>query len=232
MVKELISMSEAQETQQPSQEPKAPLGLRIIAKIITYIFHPLFMPVALAFVIISLSPNYFGALPQKQLNYWLLSIGITTLFFPLFSVALMKPLGFLSSLQMPTAKDRIIPLMTSMIFYFWVNHVFGNMPGVTVPLILRVLLLGNFWGIILVFMFNIFTKVSMHTAGAGIMVGILGVLMISSPINMVAPFLLSLLIAGAIGTARLILRAHEPYQIWLGYIIGILVQFAAYWYLK
>jgi hypothetical protein len=232
MVRELKSMSEAQEIQQQPEEPKAPLGLRIIAKIITYIFHPVFMPTALAFVIVYLSPNYFGAISQKQVNLWLLSIGITTLFFPLFSIGLMKPLGFLSSFHMPTAKDRIIPLMTSMIFYFWVNHVFGNMPGVTVPLILRVLLLGNFWAIILVFMFNIFTKVSIHTAGAGVMVGIMAVLMIISPINMLAPFILSLLIAGAIGTARLILRAHVPHQIWLGYIIGILVQFAAYWYLK
>lgn len=224
-------MNEVQDIQQ-EQGKQAPLPLRIIAKIITYVFHPVFMPTALALVIVSLSPTFFGAIPEKQLKLWLLSIGITTAFFPLFSVALMKPLGFLSSYHMPTAKDRIIPLMTSMIFYFWVNHVFGNMPGTTVPLILRVLLLGNFWGIIVAFMFNIFTKVSLHTTGAGIMVGIMGVLMIVSPINMVVPFLISLVIAGAIGTARLILKAHTPPQIWLGYIIGILVQFSAYWYLK
>jgi hypothetical protein len=163
---------------------------------------------------------------------WLLSIAITAVFFPLFSIGLMKPLGFISSYQMPTTKDRIIPLIASMTFYFWVTHVFNNMPGTAVPLILKVFLLGNFWGIIAVFMANIFTKISIHTAGAGAVVGIMIVFMIVSPINMVIPFLVSVVIAGMIGTARLILKAHLPGDIWLGYVVGILAQVGAYFYMK
>ena len=41
-----------------------------------------------------------------------------------------------------------------MIYYFWVSHVFNSMPGVVVPLVLKVLLLGNFWGIIVLFIIN------------------------------------------------------------------------------
>jgi hypothetical protein len=77
----------------------------------------------------------------------------------------MKPLGFISSYKMPTARERTIPLMATMIFYFWISHVFNNMAG-AVPQVLKVLLLGNFWGIIVVFIVNIFTRVSMHTSAA------------------------------------------------------------------
>ncbi len=132
---------------------------------------------------------------------------------------------------MPTTKERIIPLLSTMIFYFWISHVFNSMAGV-VPLPLKVLLLGNFWGIILVFLVNIFTRISMHTSAAGGMIGILIVMQIVGNANMIIPIFIALVLAGIIGTARMILGAHQRGDVWLGYIIGIVVQLAAYLYTK
>ena len=209
---------------------KYPQSLTLLANIVTYVCHPIFMPVVMAFVLYEITP--FAGVSQHQFNLWLLSIAITTLFFPVFSIGLMKPLGFITDFKMPSAKDRIIPLMVSMTFYFWISHVFKSLPNANVPLILKVLLLGNFWGIIILFLINIFTKISMHTAAAGGMVGNIIVLMMSSAVDMEKPFFISLIIAGIIGTARMILGAHQKGDIWLGYIIGILVQLGAYWYMK
>jgi len=215
-----------------NEAPQQPKGLRLLASIISYICHPVFMPIIMTVALSMISPNSFTGIPQKQMGSWYLSIGITGTFFPLFSIALMKPLGFIDSFHMKTARERTIPLMVTMIFYFWVSHVFNSMPGVVVPLILKVLLLGNFWGIILLFLINIFTKVSMHTAAAGGMIGIFIVLMILSPVNMIVPFFIALIIAGLVGSARLILGAHQRGDVWLGYIVGIAVQLAAYVYMK
>jgi hypothetical protein len=49
---------------------------------------------------------------------------------------------------------------------------------------------------------------------------------------MLKPFFISLIIAGIIGTARSVLGAHQRGDIWLGYIVGIVVQVAAYVYMK
>ena len=212
----------------PSRFPKA---LVWAAEGVSYLFHPVFMPLAMAYLLRKLTPVSFSAVTDQKFNLWLISIGITTLFFPLFSIGLLKPLGFLRSLKMPRAQDRIVPLMITMIFYFWVSHVFNSMPGVNVPLILKVLLLGNFWGIIVLFMINIFTKISMHTSAAGGVIGNLIVLLILSPVDMEMPLFISLLIAGVIGTARLITGSHERGDVWLGYIIGILVQLGAWGYM-
>jgi hypothetical protein len=172
---------------------------------------------------------------------WFLSIAITAVFFPLFTILILKPLGFIESYHMRTAKERTIPLMGIMIFYFWVSHVFNSMgiptvlnphPGPVPPLIYKILLLGNFWGIILLFVINIFTKISMHTAAAGGMIGIIIVMMIISPANMTIPLLVAIILAGIIGTARMIVGAHQRGDVWLGYIIGILVQLGAYVYMK
>lgn len=206
-------------------------ALRLAANIISVIFHPVFMPLIMSMVVYKLAPAGFAGLTGKQIGLMFISIGVSTLFFPLFAIGLMKPLGFIGSYHMETARERTIPLMATMIFYFWISHVFNNMAG-TVPLALKVLLLGNFWGIIGIFIINIFTKVSMHTAAAGGMTGILAVLMLSSSANMVLPFFGALLLAGIIGTARLALGAHERGDVWAGYILGIIVQLGAYIYLR
>jgi hypothetical protein len=202
------------------------------ARLVSYVCHPIFMPIIIAISLTRLSPNSFAGISERQLGLWLISITTTAVLFPLVSIALMKQLGFVSSFQMSTARERTIPLMATMIFYFWISQVFNRMPGTAVPLIFKVFFLGNLWGIIVIFMINIFVKVSMHSSAAGGMVGIMTVLLIMSPVNMLVPFFVSLLIAGIIGSARLLMGAHQRGDVWLGYVVGVLVQLGAYLYMK
>ncbi|OSZ82103.1 hypothetical protein CAP35_02200 [Chitinophagaceae bacterium IBVUCB1] len=131
-------------------------------------------------------------------------------------------------------KDRIIPLIGIMIMYFWIYHVANSISDpkdVPAPFILKVMLLGNFWGIILLFIINIFFKLSMHTSAAGGFLGVMIVLLLTNPVNMMLPLFVSLIVCGIIGTARLLLGAHKPAEVWWGYAIGILAQLAAYVYI-
>lgn len=221
--------AEPQPMRPANQQPKV---IRILAMIVSFICHPVFMPLIMAVVLNMLSPVSFSGITPKQQGMLLINIVISSVMFPLLSILLMKPLGFITSYHMPTAKERTIPLMVTMVFYFWISHVFNSMTEISVPFILKVLMLGNFWGIILLFVINIFTKISMHTAAAGGMLGIIIVLMMTSPVNMIVPFFSAMVIAGIIGTARMLLNAHQRGDIWLGYIVGIVVQIGAYIYLK
>lgn len=201
-----------------------------MAKGISYVCHPIFMPLVVAIVLARVSPQLFAHIATGQLNMWFLSIGITGVFFPLVSILLMKQLGFIQSLHMHEAKERTAPLMATMIFYFWLSHVFNSIPKVEVPLIYKVLFLGNLWGVILVFIINIFTKVSMHTSAAGGLIGILIVLGIVSVAPVWWVLIPGMAIAALIGYARWMLKAHQSGDIFLGYIIGIIVQIAAWVY--
>jgi len=227
-MKEIVSEQNFQSQTASSQHSAA---LRGMAHVVSFVFHPVFMPVVMAMLIYQITPAGFAGMSGKQLGLAFVSIAVSTVLFPLFSILLMKPLGFISSYKMPTARERTIPLMATMIFYFWISHVFNNMAG-AVPQVLKVLLLGNFWGIIVVFIVNIFTRVSMHTSAAGGMLGILFVLLITGSANMILPLFIALVVSGLIGTSRLILGAHQRGDVWLGYIIGIVVQIAAYIYVN
>src|ERR1043165_7200917 len=178
--------SAALEQELPQQRP-TPIGsplLRGIASFISYIFHPVFMPVLLSVVIWRIQPAPFAGMSSKTLLFRLISLTSTTVFFPLLTVALLKVLGFLESVHMRVSKDRVIPLIATMTFYFWAQQVFSHLPDT--PKIINILLLGSFWGIILLFMASIFFKVSMHTTAAGGATGIMAVLLFLSPFNMLA----------------------------------------------
>ncbi len=204
-------------------------GLRIPAKIVSYVFHPVFMPIVMAIAVTYINRQDFAAVDKAQRYQLWGNIALNTVFFPIVTSLLLKATGFIKSIQMHDSKDRIIPLIATMIFYFWTYLIMKNLSA---PLILRVLSLGCFWGIIVVFIVNIFMKISMHTAASGGAIGLILVLMMYSHTNLFFILLATLLVAGIVGTARMVLYAHKPVEIWLGYFSGILVQLAAYLYLK
>lgn len=205
---------------------------------VSYIFHPVFMPPIMAALLYLLFPATFQGDSPRQVWAWVLNIAFLNVFFPLLTILLLKALGFIKSIHLRDAKERIIPLIAIMVFYFWTYHVFANFGQLKAPhppdapLLLRSMLLGVFWGIIVLFMVNIFFKVSLHTAGAGGMVGFMAAILFSNPINMVIPLCVTIIVAGIIGTARLILGEHRPSELWLGYAIGIAVQIGAWLYLR
>lgn len=218
-------MSETRTHPASIQEKK---GLIFVSKIASYVFHPVFMPLIMMLALYYFNPASFKSVETKTLTKWIMTVSLNTIFFPLVTVFLLKKLNFIDSIYLKTPKDRIIPLMGTMIFYFWVYMLFKNFDA---HLTLRVLFLGNFWGIILIFLINIFKKISMHAAAAGGMIGIIIVAMIVSQVNLLFPLALAIIVAGIIGTSRLTLRAHTTGEIGLGYIMGIISQLAAYIYL-
>ncbi len=218
-----------QEIRIPTSQPLYYKRWRLPAKVISYVFHPTFMPTAMALVIMYLCRAQFAAVEKAARVQWISNLALNTILFPVITVLLLKALHFISSIHLRDKKERIVPLMATMIFYFWTYWIFKNIEA---PLALRVLLLGAFWGIILLFLVNIFTKISMHTAAAGGAVGIMIVLLFISQVNLTIPFLLVLLVAGLIGSARLVLLAHRPVELWLGYGLGVAAQLLAYLYLS
>jgi hypothetical protein len=217
-------------TQVNSNKPvQSSKTLQTIANILSYLLHPVFMPLVITFVMYKLAPASFVGYNQKQIGQWFASIGFTMVFFPLFTMLLLKGLGFLKSFKMENTKDRIIPLMATMIFYFWASHVFNNIPS---PNLIKILLMGCFWGTIVLFMLNIFVKVSLHTAAAGGAVAMILVMMPGNFSAMLVPFCIALVLAALIGKVRLLCKAHTPAEVWLGFITGILVQLAAYAYMR
>jgi hypothetical protein len=227
-------MSSNKNQQLPPKDKPQHKAVLFLCHFISWVLHPVFMPLITALVLYFITKSHFVGFDVKYLYQLLGTTFLNTVFFPLLFIFLLYKLGFVSSIKLSNQKDRIVPLMGSMIFYFWIYQVFKNfashnsLPDDALR-IFKIFFLGNFFGIIGVFLVNIFTKLSMHTAAAGGAIGILTILALTGNMNILPILLIALLIAGIIGTARILLHEHNQFQIWSGYLIGFGAMWLGYW---
>jgi len=208
--------------------PLQPAYLRILAKIISFIFHPLFIPVYLILFYVKSQPYLFSSFSPQERWFLILRFAIMYTMFPLFTILLLKALGFIKSIYLKTQQERVIPYIICMVYYWWMWYVLHNQhefPNEIVMLALAVFLVS-----ILGLMANIIMKVSMHAMAAGTGVTFLMLIALSQDINFTVYVSFALLITGIICTARLIVSDHTPKEIYTGLAIGAVSQIVAYWF--
>jgi hypothetical protein len=126
---------------------------------------------------------------------------------------------------MDTQKERIIPLAAAMIFYFWCWFVLKANGGI--PEVFRQFLLGSFITIIGAWLANIAFKVSLHALAAGGMFCFMMLLVFNVDGGSAQYFALSVAAAGFICSSRLIISSHKPFEVYIGFLIGVISQILA-----
>jgi hypothetical protein len=200
--------------------------IRFLANFFSYVFHPVFIASYVMAFLLYVHPYVYNGFEQWKKLQQLFSVILNTAFFPIFCVFLLWRLKlFTRSMQLHTAKERIIPYLLVMIFYFWMWHVFNNreVPPVTVHFFL-----GSFLAICGAWFSNIYFKVSMHTVAVG---GLMTFALLFSFNDNYASGLyigIAFLVAGIVCTSRFIVSDHTPFEIYSGLFIGMLAQFIAW----
>ncbi len=218
---------------------------RSLALLLSIIGHPLLVPTYALLLLLSIDPYAFGvhSMHDKQAVFLIISVFTTSALIPGIGIAVMKPLGFVHSLESPDRQDRTGPYIVTGVFYLWL---FKNLSaGTQVPKIYLICLLGATIGLFLAFFINIFTKISAHATGMG---GLAGMLLLTAflwpgqalsfpvfggvvQISLTAAAAGMVLIAGLVGSARLVLKAHVLQDLWQGYAVGISAVWLAKWFL-
>ena len=85
--------------------------LKFVAQFISYVFHPIFIPIYVISFLVYLHPSYFTGFSERTKLQTILISSVNLVFFPLLSVLLLKAVGFIDSIFLHTRKDRIIPYM-------------------------------------------------------------------------------------------------------------------------
>jgi hypothetical protein len=206
-------------------ENTTPFVLKFFANIVSYLFHPLFIPLYVGYFLMFIHPTYFVGYGASQ-KYWLLiRISYTMVFFPIITVLLLKAIGFIESVFLKTQKDRIIPYIACGIFFFWGYLVFRNQPNI--PSILTAFTLAVFLSSSVALIANIYLKISMHAIGMGGVLGLFLVIMQSNTMLMTGPLSVALLLTGMVCTARLLISDHSNKEIYMGLLVGIACQLVA-----
>lgn len=207
------------------QPPTTNPVLRFLAKFISYVFHPCFVPVYVVLFLVYEHPNMFvGFSPRNKILVIAQAFMMFT-FFPIITTLLLRALKFIDSIHLPTQRDRIIPLIASMTWYFWIWHVWRNLPDY--PKELVALALGVFAASIIAMLSNIKFKISLHAIGVGTMVTFLITVALQQSLHFAVYLSIAFIMAGLVCTARLLSGSHNSFQVYSGFLAGVAAQLIA-----
>lgn len=199
--------------------------ITIPAHIISYIFHPLFIPAYITAFLVYIHPYAFAGLPDNLKLLRVLLVFFNTGFIPAFSVFLMWRLRLIQSMYLKTQKERIIPYAASMIFYFWAWYVVRKMPDN--PDYFISFMMGSFLSVCASWFLNIYAKVSMHATAMGGMVLFFLLRAFAEYEITGLYFSVAILMAGLVCTSRLLVSSHSAREIYIGFFAGALCQLIA-----
>jgi hypothetical protein len=214
--------------------------LKISAQILSVILHPLLMLTYMLGLLLIVNPYLFGINSASEGKLLVIRVFATTFILPAFAIFLMYRLKLVSSLHMTDKQERIGPFIATGIFYLWVFRSVLN--DSNMPTAFLIAALGTTIGLFACFLINLFFKISLHATGAG---GFVGMVLITmwlysyGAFSMWLPFvgvctvsinfilMLSVFLAGAVGTARLVLGAHTSKELYAGFVLGLVCQYIA-----
>jgi len=190
------------------------------SKIISTILHPVFMPLIAIYLSLELVAE--AGLVTNTVGVFYIIVFLSTVAIPLTSVLFLKKIKHISSLEMRDHKERSLPLLITAfsmtIGYYWLNDILIFFP------LLRNEILGAIFLIIFASIVSRYWKISLHMLGVGGVIGVLFSLNILFG-NLSNLLIIFILTSGLLGYARLKEKAHSATQVYLGFLIGFLIEF-------
>lgn len=199
--------------------------MKSIAHVISTVFQPLLMPtygVILLFVY-----TYFGVVYTQQ--FWLIITPILLFSFmiPAVLIFMMFRVGIISDLSLTKRRERFYPYLITllsytamMLFYYRMNMPkwFLLMIAASIAIMIAAIIITLWW------------KISAHMFGIGGLLG--GAMSVSYFVERSNPYFMFMglfILAGLIGTSRLILKRHTVAQVIAGFLLGFLLSFIFVW---
>ncbi|WP_055446954.1 hypothetical protein [Lacinutrix mariniflava] len=197
-----------------------------LLKSISFVFHPIIMPLLGVIFYFSKSPRF---IPRDVIEAKIISLTILTIILPILLYFLLKTIGKTKSIYLKTTKERIIPLLLNIIICILiVIRVLPSNQIIELYFFFIGILISN---IVCLVLAMLKFKASIH------MIAIAGIIMFALSIslhfgkNLNGSLALLFLIAGAIATSRLHLKAHTNVELIFGFCIGLFPQLLvlSYW---
>lgn len=195
--------------------------MRSIALAITVVFQPLLMP-TLVFGMILFAVPEATSIPNEFKERIFFLIVLCTLIIPMITIIGLRLSGAVKSLHMPDVTDRRIPFMITSLYFLLTTWFLSQKTDIDPVLWLG---MGIICASVLILTgISFFWKMSAHMTGVGGLLGVVLSLGSKFPnFEVLYPLLGALLLCGLVASARLMLQAHRPLEIYLGWVTGFLI---------
>ena len=185
------------------------------ARIMSMIFTPFYLPIVGLIALFIFS--YMSLLPMMYKLVMLAMVYLLTVMAPSLLIHLYRLCQGWTSHELGRKERRLVPYIISIVCYFacffWMEY--RNTPRVISIIVVVALTIQMVCALI-----NIWWKISTHTAAIGGVAGGLVSYSIAFSFNPLWWLCVVLILAGAVGTARMILRQHSLSQVVTGFLVG------------
>jgi len=191
---------------------------------ISYIFHPLFIPLMGTLIYLAISPIQYS---QAQILFLCLQVSLLTIFIPLALYFWLKTVGKADSVMLQKVDQRRIPLFISCILLYLLA--FKSITESILPE-LHYFILGGLLSNILTFLY-LFMKVkaSIHQMGIAALSCFVMGLSAHYQVDLTYGIAVLLLQNGLVASSRLAMQAHTYTELAIGFGIGAIPQLALWW---
>lgn len=185
------------------------------ARAVSLLFTPFFFPVIAFLALFAFS--YMRLLPLTLKAAALVTVFLFTVALPQLSIYIYRKMNGWSRHQAGRRERRLVPYMLSITSYGCCLYVMQRM---RMPHFMMGIIAGALSIQVLCSIINLRFKISTHSAAAGGVIGALLAFSLVFAFNPVRWLCLSLVLAGAVGSSRIILRQHTLAQVAAGTALG------------
>lgn len=192
------------------------------AKVLSVLFTPFYLPILGLLILFIFS--YLSLLPLTYKLFLLLMFYLFTVFLPTALIRFYRRYQGWTLIELGSRERRAIPYVISIFSYLLCYYIIAatHVPHFMGSILIAALVIQVACAII-----NLFIKISTHTAAIGGVTGALLAFSVIFSFNPVWWLCIVLLLAGMVGTSRMILRQHSLRQVVLGFLAGVACSFVS-----
>lgn len=186
------------------------------------VFTPFYLPIVGLLALFLFS--YMSLMPWIYKGSVLLMVYLFTILLPTLLIHVYRKYQGWSKWQLGVKERRMVPYIIAILCYFGCYYVMSylRIPQFMANILVAALVIQVVCAII-----NVWWKISTHTAAIGGFEGALVAFSFLFAFNPLYWFCVILVIAGMVGTSRMILRMHTLSQVVTGFLVGCVIGFWA-----
>ena len=190
----------------------------IASRVVSMVFTPFYLPTLGLLALFSFS--YLSLLPFQYKAIVIAIVYFFTILLPTLLIHVYRRHQHWNLIELGQRERRMVPYVLSILCYFTCVYI---MRSLHIPHFMSSIVVAALCIQIICAIVNGWWKISTHTAAIGGVVGALVAFAAIFGFNPLPWLCITILIAGILGTSRMILRQHSLSEVVSGFLVGVFV---------
>jgi hypothetical protein len=197
------------------------------AKLLSLIFHPLFIPLYGLLIIYS-SPTLFSFISFEVKRIAFVVVAANNVILPLSVASILYSRGAIKSFDARDRSERVLLLSFAVMMYTVTAVLFMKIP---VPNLFKTYFISVAVVTLAMLLITVFYRLSLHSSAIGGLLSLIVFMILLFDIRSAWQLIIVLVLGGAVMSSRLYLKDHSPAEVWAGLLTGACIMSLSLYFL-